>query len=285
MRQPQEAEPSPGSLVAILRELRDRTGLSLAALATRTPYSKSAWHRYLAGATHPPRSAVEALARLAGADPAPALAAWEAGCAVPSVPAPSAPHAPPAFPSSAREGSAPSRTARAAPYGTVRPGPAVPGRGRRWPLLPALTLLIVAAAVAAVLASSSRGGPPGAREAVAAQRCHGRSCQGESPGASACAGDARTESAVSDATYTVRLRYSPSCGAAWSQVKVRSAVTREVSVRTGDDVLSATYSADDPRGDTSPMLAVSSPRGVEACAEVNGEVACTGLDSDTADLV
>jgi hypothetical protein len=88
---------------------------------------------------------------------------------------------------------------------------------------------------------------------------------------------------VSDAAYTVRLRWSPSCGTAWSQVRVRGAVAREVSVRTGGDVLSATYSAADGRGDTSPMLAVSSPNGVEACAEVNGKVACTGLDADADD--
>ncbi|MGD1223164.1 helix-turn-helix domain-containing protein, partial [Streptomyces krungchingensis] len=55
--------------VAELRLLRSRTGLSLAALAARTPYSKSAWHRYLSGTKVPPLSAVEALAALAGAEP------------------------------------------------------------------------------------------------------------------------------------------------------------------------------------------------------------------------
>lgn len=257
MRQAQEAAPSIGPLAATLRELRDRTGLSLAALATRTPYSKSAWHRYLTGAKHPPRSAVEALARLAGADPAPALALWEAegddaAGQAPPVPTASAPE--PAGASRARRG--------------------------RLPLLPALTLLAAVTAVATALATSSRGTAPGTRAEPVSQRCQGRSCQGELPGASACAGDAQTKSAVSDAAYTVRLRWSPSCGTAWSQVRVRGAVAREVSVRTGRDVLSAAYSADDARGDTSPMLAVSSPSGVEACAEVNGKVACTGLDAD-----
>ncbi|GGX76279.1 helix-turn-helix domain-containing protein [Streptomyces anandii] len=267
---PSASSPPPASsrpLVAALGELRDRTGLSLAALAARTPYSKSAWHRYLTGAKHPPRSAVEALARLAGADPAPALALWDTAAEPPLAPA----------------------------------GPPVKGGGRL-PLLPALTLLttIAAVAVAATVPTGSfRGAAPGDKAVVttaspspgtkaaapatpvtpaaAARRCRPGSCQGGLPGASVCAGDAQTKSAVSEASYTVRLRWSPSCGTAWSQVRVRGAVAREVSVRTDQDTLSATYSADDTRDDTSPMLAVRSPRGVEACAEVNGEVACTGL--------
>ncbi|GHD87845.1 helix-turn-helix domain-containing protein [Streptomyces naganishii] len=261
---PASSSPStpPAPLVAALGELRDRTGLSLAALAARTPYSKSAWHRYLTGAKHPPRSAVEALARLAGADPAPALALW----ATAAEPRP-APAGPPA-----------------------KDGPRLP----RLPLLPVVTLLTTVAAVAAVAAlptEALRGATPGTKgtapaataatatpTAAAARRCRpGSSCQGGLPGASACAGDAQTKSVVSEASYTVRLRWSPSCGTAWSQVRVRGAVAREVSVRTDEDTLSATYSADDMRDDTSPMLAVRSPRGVEACAEVNGEVACTGL--------
>jgi hypothetical protein len=271
MRQPQKAATSPGPLAATLRELRDRTGLSLAALAARTPYSKSAWHRYLTGAKHPPRSAVEALARLAGTDPAPTLALWEAASAPPSPPAEAEPADPPT------------------------------ARGTRLPWLPALTLLTAVAAVATALATSSHGTSshgtsshgtaphstsshgtsPATRVAPAARRCQGRSCQGELPDVSACTEDAQTKSAVSDATYTVRLRYSPSCGTAWSQVQVRGAVAREISVRTHQKVLSATYSADDTRSDSSPMLTVASPRGVEACAEVNGNIACTGLDADT----
>ncbi len=264
MRQAQEAAPSAGPLVATLRELRDRTGLSLAALATRTPYSKSAWHRYLTGAKRPPRSAVEALARLAGADPAPALALWEA--------AGDAPPAPVESEAGSESEAGPETGSGSAGASRARPG--------RLPLLPVLTVLTAVAAVVTALATSSRGAAPGTRVVPMSQRCQVRPCQGELPGASACAQDAQTKSTVSDATYTVRLRWSPSCGTAWSQLQVRGAVAREVSVRTGQNVLSATYSADDTRGDTSPMLAVSSPRGVEACAEVNGKVACTGLDDD-----
>ncbi|WP_190034343.1 helix-turn-helix domain-containing protein [Streptomyces fructofermentans] len=59
-----------------LKEAKDATGLSFAALAASTAYSKSSWERYLNGKAFPPRGAVEALARLGGTDPAGLLALW-----------------------------------------------------------------------------------------------------------------------------------------------------------------------------------------------------------------
>ncbi|MFF4824826.1 DUF2690 domain-containing protein [Streptomyces sp. NPDC001312] len=277
MRQPQGTAASPGQLTTALRELRDRTGLSLAALAARTPYSKSAWHRYLTGAKHPPRSAVEALARLAGADPVPALALWDAAGACPSGAAQPEPEPEPDPGPESRPDPVPRPESESEPVDPPR------RRVGRLPLLTALTLPAAVTAVAAVLLTPSPGKPPGARVMMTSPRCHSASCQGELPDASACAGDARTQSAVAGSTYTVRLRYSSSCRTAWSQVRVRGAVAREISVRMGGNVLSATYAADDTSGDTSPMLSVSSPRGVEACAEVEGKLACTGLDPDAPD--
>ncbi|MFD7244790.1 helix-turn-helix domain-containing protein [Streptomyces massasporeus] len=64
-------------LVEQLRALKDRTGLSLAELARRTAYSKSSWQRYLSGAKQPPRGAVQALCRMAGAEQARLLALWD----------------------------------------------------------------------------------------------------------------------------------------------------------------------------------------------------------------
>ncbi|MFE5819855.1 helix-turn-helix domain-containing protein [Streptomyces sp. NPDC056479] len=49
-----------------LRQLKDRTGLSLVALGARTAYSKSSWQRYLNATQPPPRQAVAALCRVAG---------------------------------------------------------------------------------------------------------------------------------------------------------------------------------------------------------------------------
>src|SRR3954470_21030779 len=141
MRHPEESTTPDGPLVVKLRELKDRTGLSLVALAARTPYSKSAWHRYLTGTKRPPRSAVEALTRLAGVDPGPVLALWEAADGPPVT-------------------SPPEATGRARP-----------ARGRlRRPPLSALVLLGVATAVTAALAVSGRNGSPGTRVAMTAPR-------------------------------------------------------------------------------------------------------------------
>lgn len=278
MRHPQASTASTSTtpdepLVAGLRALKDRTGLSLAALAARTPYSKSAWHRYLSGGTPPPRPAVEALCRLAGADPDAVLAEWDpadASGTPPSVPdAPDGPDTTGANPAEA-SGRVRSRRASGLPS---------------WLPLSALAVFGAVTAVAATVILAVRPGTaPAAQTLPAVPRCHARSCQGELPDASVCARDARTTSSVTDPAYTVRLRWSAACGTAWSQVRLRSAREHEVSVRKGEDVLSASYPADDTAGDSSPMLSVSSPQGVEACAEVGGELACTGRDVTPADL-
>ncbi|WP_053663267.1 XRE family transcriptional regulator [Streptomyces sp. MMG1121] len=272
MRHPQASTTPDEPLVAGLRELKDRTGLSLAALAARTPYSKSAWHRYLSGGTPPPRPAVEALCRLAGTDPDAVLAQWDAAdAALPdATPLDAGP------PGGTGRGRRPGRFRR--PFPAWFP-PRLPSRLPAWLPLSALAMCGAVTAVAAAVTLAARpGSTPAARPVPAAPRCHGRSCQGELPDASLCARDARTTSTVTDPAYTVRLRYSAACGTVWSQVRLHSAKAREVSVRAGQDVLSAGYPADDPAGDSSPMLSVSSPRGVEACAEVGGELACTGRD-------
>ncbi|MEU9956190.1 helix-turn-helix transcriptional regulator [Streptomyces sp. NPDC050982] len=65
---PADLPPEVGHFVEQLRLLKDRTGLSLVALGERTAYSKSSWHRYLNATQPPPRQAVVALCRVAGAD-------------------------------------------------------------------------------------------------------------------------------------------------------------------------------------------------------------------------
>jgi transcriptional regulator with XRE-family HTH domain len=56
-------------LVVQLRRLKDHSGLSLAALAGRTGYSRSSWERYLNGKQPVPRQAVEELAQVCGVEP------------------------------------------------------------------------------------------------------------------------------------------------------------------------------------------------------------------------
>jgi transcriptional regulator with XRE-family HTH domain len=65
---PDDLPPEVRHFVEQLRQLKDRTGLSLVALGARTAYSKSSWHRYLNAGQPPPRQAVAALCRIAGLD-------------------------------------------------------------------------------------------------------------------------------------------------------------------------------------------------------------------------
>ncbi|PVC93446.1 peptidoglycan-binding protein [Streptomyces sp. CS014] len=65
---PRSLGPHGRRFVDRMRELKDRSGLSLAALANRTSYSKSSWERYLNGKSLPPAEAVREMAGLCGAD-------------------------------------------------------------------------------------------------------------------------------------------------------------------------------------------------------------------------
>ncbi|NBM20528.1 peptidoglycan-binding protein [Streptomyces sp. GC420] len=74
---PGSVDPRVRRLVVEMRRLKDHSGLGLAALAAKTPYSRSSWERYLNGKAMPPRQAVEALARVCGGDVAGLAALWE----------------------------------------------------------------------------------------------------------------------------------------------------------------------------------------------------------------
>ncbi|MFJ6899161.1 DUF2690 domain-containing protein [Streptomyces hokutonensis] len=232
-----------------LRLLKQRTGLSLAALAAVTPYSKSTWHRYLNGDQLPPRSAVEALARLARTDPGPLLSLWDTAV-------------------------------REQPRPTPTPAPQLPARPVRPRLLRAPARALVALAAMATTVAVTAGAADvldrdAGTEWQAAASCRAGGCQGELPSAGTCARDARTESVVARAAQVVRLRYSPSCATVWSEVRTRVGGAREISIRSGQDELSAEYPGDRSDGYSSPMLAAADPRGAQACAEVAGKPVCT----------
>ncbi|MEV1077892.1 helix-turn-helix transcriptional regulator [Streptomyces sp. NPDC050211] len=74
---PEDLPPEVRHFVEQLRQVKDRTGLSLVALGARTAYSKSSWHRYLNGTQPPPRQAVVALCRVAGVDAERLGVRWE----------------------------------------------------------------------------------------------------------------------------------------------------------------------------------------------------------------
>ncbi|MGW1275313.1 helix-turn-helix domain-containing protein, partial [Streptomyces sp. NPDC002491] len=81
---PEALDPQVRRLVVQLRQVKDHSGLSLAALASRTSYSRSSWERYLNGKTIPPRHAVETMAQVCGGDLIGLTALWEVAASAPA---------------------------------------------------------------------------------------------------------------------------------------------------------------------------------------------------------
>lgn len=155
-------------LVVQLRRLKDRSGLSLTALAARTEYSRSSWERCLNGKALPPRHAVEKLARITGTEPTRLLVlhevaekAWQQRSSVPSAPSD-------VEDEEERRGEA----GTAVPAGPPREEPAPVSGGRRPGVPgPVVAVAVAAAAVAGLCAGLLTGevldGDPGGGRAGA----------------------------------------------------------------------------------------------------------------------
>lgn len=74
---PDELDPQVREFASQLRRLVDRSGLSVAALADRTGYSKTSWERYLNGRLLAPKGAIVALAEVTGTNPIHLTTMWE----------------------------------------------------------------------------------------------------------------------------------------------------------------------------------------------------------------
>lgn len=74
---PDELDPQVREFAEQLRRIVDRTGLSLAAVADRTGYSKTSWERYLDGRLLAPKGAIVALAEVTGTPPIHLTTMWE----------------------------------------------------------------------------------------------------------------------------------------------------------------------------------------------------------------
>lgn len=74
---PDELDPQVREFAGQLRRLVDRGGLSIAAVADRTGYSKTSWERYLNGRLLAPKGAIVALAEVTGTDPVHLATMWE----------------------------------------------------------------------------------------------------------------------------------------------------------------------------------------------------------------
>ncbi|MFF9497963.1 helix-turn-helix domain-containing protein [Streptomyces flaveolus] len=204
--------PECQALTEGLNGIRARTGLSLAALAARTPYSKSSWERYLNGKKPVPRQAVEMLCAIAGEPAGRLLALWELADAE----------------WSGRAGSArpPASTAHAP--GSAPGGADKPPQARRRLLAAAAGSAGVAAAAAAVMMSvwaTGTGPPPTSLGATALDPtpgCHGKACDGKDPDLMNCGLPGRADSLGSQHRTAsgagMEIRYSQVCAAGWGRI-------------------------------------------------------------------
>ncbi|GAA3020520.1 helix-turn-helix domain-containing protein [Streptomyces fulvorobeus] len=199
-------------LTAALRELRARTGLSLAALSQRTAYSKSSWERYLNGKSLPPRKAVRELCRIANEADSRLLALWEiaesdwSGRAADPTPAPAEPRP------------------RRQPQESPRPSETGRPHGRKGRLVVALasayTVIVVAVALVFFLLPDERTPREEPLSASApyslAPQCRGAACEGRDPLRLVCGIGPDTLTTYRTATGAhLELRYSEKCGASW----------------------------------------------------------------------
>ncbi|MCX4818852.1 XRE family transcriptional regulator [Streptomyces sp. NBC_01142] len=74
---PEGLDPQVREFASQLRRLVDRSGLSIAAVADRTGYSKTSWERYLNGRLLAPKGAIVALADVTGTNTVHLTTMWE----------------------------------------------------------------------------------------------------------------------------------------------------------------------------------------------------------------
>ncbi|MDH6222627.1 helix-turn-helix domain-containing protein [Streptomyces pseudovenezuelae] len=209
--------PEGARLAAALRELRERSGLTLAGLAAKTTYSKSSWERYLNGKTLPPRPAVEELCRLTGEPDGRCIALWEIAESEwggrareehrQQPPPEELPPPPPAEPSPREEAD-----------------PATTGHRRTALALAVLATLsaVVAGIVTVALVLLPRQGEeraPSASPTAIVPLCHGSACAGKDPMHLKCAVAPTTLAQYHTATGAwVEVRYSKACGTSWARM-------------------------------------------------------------------
>ncbi|MGX5213484.1 DUF2690 domain-containing protein [Streptomyces violaceus] len=210
---PQHAlPPERARLAAALRELRAGTGLSLAALATKTTFSKSSWERYLNGKTLPPSQAVQELCRLAGEPEGRCLALWElaesewsgrAAARPTDAPVPTGPPVP---------------TDRA----DAGAGTAAGGRGAVMAIIASVCAIAAGGlSVALVLLAGHTGDsrPSAPPTSAPAPRCRGATCEGKDPIPMKCGTHPLTLASHRTSTGAhLELRYSAECRAGWARV-------------------------------------------------------------------
>lgn len=263
-----------------LRRLRGRTGLSMAALAKETAYSKSSWERYLNGRQLAPRQAVESLCAMAGEPPERLVALWELADLE--------------WSGRAR------KTASAGVEGAVAQpdrdqlGESAPpadraGRSRDGAVRTKLRVsAVVAAACAVGLATaawvallSTTGtdepeGRPSRPAAAPAPACHAQTCTGKSPELMGCAipGRVRTLGPQRRTSTGARfdIRYSAGCSAAWARMwRTHAGDALEVSIPASrPQRVEVADKYDEESVLFTPMVGVRDLTGLRVCFEPAG---------------
>lgn len=248
-----------------LRELRARTGLSIAALAERTAYSKSSWERYLNGKQLAPRQAVEALCKAAGEPAGRLVALWELADLEWSGRA----HRP--TPSMTQMAAPPSHDERPGNHGT--PGPAH-GWSIRWHrgILAATCAVGLTAAigVTTLLHTATENPTKPVPSAPPAPGCHAQACAGFGPTEMGCAMPSQEQTLRTLKLSTgarLEVVYSKQCRAAWALVGVAQ-VGDILTVSTPGGArerarVTDQYDADDLL--VTPMIDGSDLTGLQAC--------------------
>ncbi|MEY9931746.1 transcriptional regulator with XRE-family HTH domain [Catenulispora sp. GP43] len=201
------------TLAAELRRLREQAGLSFAALGEQTPYSRSAWQRYLTAKVLPPWQAVRDLCRLAG-EPEPRLRAlWELA-------------------ESADRGRG--EVMAEPPKNEPEPEPEpIPLKRRgihvRIGLVTALIAVVAMAAAGVYLLRDSDSGGTPSRATTGAftvtcttgsckPTCHGAACAGQDPGLTLCGIQARPlQQQQTSSGIGLEVRYNSECQTAWAR--------------------------------------------------------------------
>ncbi|MFE5402906.1 DUF2690 domain-containing protein [Streptomyces sp. NPDC056580] len=263
-------------LVNGMRELKDRSGLTLAELADLTSISKSSWERYLNGKQFPPRHAVDALCLTVRSPDADIMERWVRAEAVWSGREPGlTAHA---ELSPAVTGNASGVAVLPAPARTPGPEPVrSPGRVRALLLaasekttehsvvtvigvLLASAMMIVPAALYHASHNTARA------SSILPPICRLKSCSGRDPRTTACE-DPKTLASHTAADGTrLELRLSPRCEAGWIRARPTHAGFRiEISSpgqRSRSNTATRKSSEDYV---TTPMISAPQPSRLHAC--------------------
>ncbi|MBD0691971.1 hypothetical protein BG452_09965 [Streptomyces sp. CBMA123] len=275
-------------LVEVLRRMKDRSGLSLVELATRTLHSKSSWQRWLNGERLVTEEALSRLAEVSRTDLESVRPVFEAAMSRGAGGA-----------GDAQEGADADDAADDAEGGEARDGRAG-GSARKRRQLGYLALVVVTIAAAVGLgfalwpgrsSEAAQAGPttvPAATTAPsatvapsAAGGCMGVSCSGLDPKATGCGDDAVTLITADVQRMTIHVRYSARCRAAWAKLTgATPGDSASITTARGGHQTALVHWGYDAY---SPMVdASASDAGLQVCGEQSANRGCTQVIADPA---